>query len=84
MTIDPPSPSRPVVYESGEMEQEFRAWTQAISQLSILEGSGSPEGVEEAFPTKQYMDTAGVAGSILYIKQVADIGGDKSLGWVLV
>lgn len=84
MNIVPPNPTRTVADENGEMGYPFRDWTQAVSQLSILEGSGSPDGIEEALPTRFYMDTSGAAGSILYIKQVADIGGDKSLGWVLV
>jgi len=55
-----------------------------LDELSILEGSGSPEGVVEALPKKRYMDTSGVASVILYIKRDADIAGDKSQGWVLV
>jgi len=84
MNIQPPSPSEPVLEDNLTMAQRFRAWTQLVSRLGILEGSGSPDGVIKALPTKQYMDTAGGAGTILYIKQVADIGGDKTLGWVLV
>lgn len=45
-----------------------------------LEGSGSPEGVITAEPRALYMDTAGTAGSILYIKQ----SGTGNTGWVLV
>ena len=84
MNILSPSPVRPIVNELLEMDQEFRTWTQLVSRLSVLNGTGSPEGVIEALPTKQYMDDAGISGSILYIKQVADIGGDKTMGWVLV
>ena len=84
MNILPPSPTRPIIDADGEMEQIFRAWTQSISRLSMLEGSGSPEGVENALPTRQYMDTAGIAGAILYIKRDADILGDTTKGWVLV
>ncbi|MES0327445.1 MAG: hypothetical protein ABUK13_04555 [Gammaproteobacteria bacterium] len=57
---------------------------QVIDEQSTLTGSGSPEGVVEAIITKRYMDTAGVAGAILYIKRDADIAGDKTQGWVLV
>ena len=84
MNIVPPNPSRPIIDADGEMEQFFRDWTQLISKLSTLEGSGSPESVVEALPTRQYMDTAGTAGAILYIKRDADILGDKTQGWILV
>ena len=84
MNILPPNPTRPVADENGEMGYDFRDWTQVVSALSTLEGSGSPEGVEEALPTRQYMDTAGTAGAILYIKRDADILGDKTQGWILV
>lgn len=46
----------------------------------ILMGSGSPEGVVSATPTTLYMDTAGLSGSILYIKQ----SGTGNTGWILV
>jgi len=59
-------------------------WTQNVTKLGILTGSGSPENAVEAEITQQYMDTAGVAGSILYIKRDADISGDRTRGWILV
>lgn len=83
MNIQPPSPVRPIVDDLSKMEQEFRTWTQRMSRLSILEGIGSPEGVVEALPTRRYMDTTGASGSVQYIKQVADIAGDKTKGWTL-
>jgi len=82
--LAPPTPVRPIVDERAEMSQEFRNWTQLVSKLSVAEGSGSPEGVIEAEPTKQYMDTAGTAGAILYIKRDADVAGDRTKGWILV
>ena len=59
-------------------------WAVGITNLQILTGSGSPEGVVEAQPTRLYMNTAGTAGSILYIKRDSDVGGDRSQGWILV
>ena len=56
-----------------------------LVQLSILTGSGSPEGVIEAKITTLYMNTAGTAGSILFIKRDADDGaGDRKSGWILI
>lgn len=78
----------PIVNEKGYMEQPYNLFindlVNLINFLELLTGSGSPEGVVEAEPTKLYMDTAGTAGAILYIKRDADIGGDKSQGWILV
>jgi hypothetical protein len=46
----------------------------------ILIGTGSPEGVVEADPTRLYMDDAGSSGSVLYIKQT----GTGNTGWIAV
>jgi hypothetical protein len=85
MNIAPPDANSSIIDDAGRMVQRFRSWSRALSRLSILEGSGSPEAVVEALPTRLYMDTAGTAGSILYVKRDADDGlGDKTKGWVLV
>ena len=62
----------------------FTTLLQAINEQTVITGSGSPEGVVEAIVSQQYMDTAGTAGAILYIKRDADIAGDKKQGWILV
>lgn len=82
--IVPPTQGTPVVDAQGRMTQTFRAWTQGVSRLQILSGSGSPEGVVNAQQTTLYMDTAGTAGAILYIKRDTDVGGDPKQGWILV
>ena len=84
MNIGNPVPTASIIDSAGRMVNNFRTWTQQISRLSILEGVGSPEGVIEAQVTRQYMDTNGTAGAILYIKRDSDIGGDKTQGWILV
>lgn len=66
------------------MTQEMRTWVQIITQRSLIIGTGSPEGVVEAGQGSEYMDDAGVAGAIKYIKRDADVGGDKTLGWILI
>jgi len=58
----------------------FREITRQVNLSTVLTGSGSPEGVVEAEPTQMYMDTAGSAGNILYIKKT----GVSDTGWVLV
>ncbi len=60
---------------------EFLRELVAQAKLStIMTGSGSPEGVMIADITTLYMDTAGSAGSILYIKKT----GTGATGWILV
>ena len=78
------SGTRPIVDENANMSQEFRAWVQTISNRSLIIGAGSPEGVIEAFIGAEYMDSTGSSSSVKYIKQKADIGGDKSQGWILI
>ena len=82
--IIPPNQGQPIVDKNGFMSQVFRAWTQGVSRLEIKDGAGSPEGVVSAPQRTLYMDTAGTAGAILYIKRDADIGGDAKQGWILV
>ena len=84
MTIFRPDANAPIIDDTGHMVQRFRTWVNALTRVVPFEGIGSPEGVLEALPTQTYMDTAGVAGAIYYIKRDADIAGDKKLGWVLV
>ena len=70
--------------ETGRQTQQARNFFNSLALLSVLEGSGSPEGVVQAKATRLYMDTAGTAGSILYIKQVDSLAGDNKSGWVLI
>lgn len=79
-----PSGRTPVVTTKGLLLSAFRTFLSDLADMHTLSGTGSPEGVVEARSLKRYMDDAGTAGAILYIKQVDDIGGDKSLGWILV
>ena len=78
---------RPIIDADGTLTLQSRSYFLALDDainLSIVAtGSGSPEGVLEALVTKQYMDTAGTAGAITYIKKLADIAGDKTMGWIL-
>ena len=70
--------------EDGKLPQRTLEWSRQVTNLQVLTGSGSPEGVVAAQITTFYMDTSGSAGSILYVKQLADIGGDVTKGWILV
>jgi len=84
MNIVNPAASLPIILENGTMAEPFRLWTQQITRMEVLMGTGSPETVVDAPMGKFYFDDAGTAGAILYIKRDTDIGGDPTKGWVLV
>lgn len=76
--------TEPILEENLTMTQQTRTFMNAVARLSLLTGSGSPEGVLEANAERLYMDTTGTTGNILYIKQVDSVARDKTLGWILV
>lgn len=82
--ITPPNQGQPIVSPDGRMTQVFRSWAQGVSKLEMLSGAGSPEGVVNATQKTLYMDTAGTAGAILYIKRDTSVAGDPTQGWILV
>lgn len=78
------NPDRKIVNENGQSVQTMFLWMDAVSKLDVFIGTGTPESVVVADQGRFYMDDAGVAGSILYIKRDSDVGGDRSQGWILV
>jgi hypothetical protein len=74
----------PVVGEKGNMLDLFYNWMLNVSNLSIIVGTGSPEGVVEARQPRQYLQTDGAANQIMWIKKLNDIGGDRTMGWELM
>jgi hypothetical protein len=71
--------------EDGTATLPLLVWADAVADLSPIDGVGSPEGVIEANRLRKYIDNAGVAGAIEYIKRDVDDGaGDKRFGWVLI
>ena len=81
--ILPPIPSQDIT-ENNKMVQPFMLWTQAITRLEPIVGSGSPEGVQEGEQFRFYIDTTGTTGSILWCKMLPFIGSDRKAGWVLL
>lgn len=73
----------PIVNQNGTMSMPFMEYQLILSQLIPDTGAGSPEGVVEAPQFSSYYDTTASAGSIHYIKMLADIGGDRTQGWKL-
>ena len=82
--IPEPNNTIPIVNESGSPTEAFGRWLTLITRTDIIVASGSPEGVVTATIGQEYMDSAGTAGAIKYIKRDSDISGDRSKGWILV
>jgi hypothetical protein len=75
---------QPIVEDNGTMAQPFRSWALQASLSIPMLYAGAPEGLVTAQQYQFLINTTGTTGSLLYIKKLADIGGDKSQGWVAV
>ncbi len=88
LNIVKPDSTRAIVEEDSTMHYIFRDWsnfiTDQVNFSSMLSGVGSPEGVVVSKRFREYMDETGTTGNIKYIKQVNDIAGDESKGWILI
>ena len=85
LTVTKLNASAPLVDpNTGLPMNQFRIFLLQVQERGLIIGTGSPEGVVEAEQGQEYMDDAGTAGNIKYIKRDANVGGDKSLGWILV
>ncbi len=78
------STDRPIVEEDGSLTIQSRTYFRALTNQALIIGTGTPESVIEAVQGAIYMDDAGVAGAIMYIKRDDNIAGDKTKGWILV
>lgn len=84
MDVNPLSMAEPVVDDNGRPLRNLNLFSEGASRLPMLKGVGSPEGVVASRQDRLYRNTAGTAGNILYVKNVDDVAGDKTLGWILV
>lgn len=82
--LSPQNRSAKIVNENGQMIDPFASFIDNVTKLGVIVGTGSPEAVVEAEIGQLYMNDAGTAGSILFIKRDDSIGGDFSQGWILV
>ena len=73
-----------VVDNDGRMTLRFELWAQNVTRLDPIIASGNPDGVVPAQQGRFYIDDTGTSGNILYVKRNADVGGDDTLGWILV
>lgn len=70
--------------QTQELNQFFENMATKIDFLEELTGTGPPDGIVEAIEGKKYRDTSGTASTIIYVKNLNEIGGDTTLGWILV
>lgn len=82
--IPTPDAESPIVNENGSMSDVFQRWVSEITRLDLIVGTGSPEGVIDAEVGREYLDDAGAAGAVKFIKQLPNIAGDRTKGWVAV
>jgi hypothetical protein len=75
---------QPIVLDDGTMDQVFREWTQRLSNVVPIVRTGSPEGAIEAPQYSLYIDDTVPAVPVTYRKMLPEIGGDRSMGWVVV
>ena len=79
--------NKPIVEVNGTMTSQSRKFFRAVMDRALIIGTGSPEGVVPALQGASYMDDAGTAGNIFYLKRDNDDGvlptPDKSKGWIL-
>jgi hypothetical protein len=83
-TITRLDPNWPLINQQLRAVDTFRIFLFEVAQRGLLIGTGSPEGVVEAQQGVEYMDDAGTAGNIKYIKRDADVAGDRTKGWILI
>lgn len=75
--------NNPIVTAAGTMTQLFRTWVLSVVRESTIFGDGSPEGIVTAPQFALYIDRNGTTGAIAYRKMLAEVGGDRSKGWVI-
>lgn len=81
-----PAPTRlqPFVDDKGVITLRVSEWVSLVNLSLTLQGSGSPEGVIEARIGQKYIDLdATIVQSFYYVKQKADISGNRKNGWRL-
>ena len=76
--------SIPINDQNGYVNEQFRIFLLQVYERGLIIGTGSPEGVVEAEQGQEYMDETGLTGAVKYIKQLANIAGDRSSGWVAI
>jgi len=76
--------ANPITDEQNRMTQNMRVFANQVTESGLIIDIGSPETVVPANQGRFYMDETGLTGSVLFIKQLTDIGGDNTQGWVAI
>ena len=79
-----PAPTRlqPFVDDKGKLALRSSEWINILNLFPPIQGTGSPEGVIEARVGQTFIDTsADISSGFLYMKQKADISGNRKKGW---
>jgi hypothetical protein len=79
-----PVPVNPLVSKDGRLTKEGRNWLAEVQRFitvmpPMFRGSGSPNGQIFASPPALYVNTAGGAGTTLWVKES---GTATNTGWV--
>lgn len=74
----------PIVHEDGTMTEAFRSYMAELGYALPLVGAGTPEASVEANQFSTYINSTGASGTLMYVKKLTDIGGDKTKGWIAV
>lgn len=78
------STDRPIVEDDGSLTLQSRTYFKLLTDRALIIGSGSPDGLVEANQGATYLDEDAALGNVFYIKQKSSVGGNNSLGWVLI
>jgi hypothetical protein len=70
--------------KTGNPLQPLQILSEEAARLPPLTGTGSPEGIIESKQGRFYINIAGGVGTILYVKRLDDIAGNRKTGWTLV
>lgn len=73
-----------VITEDNKPTQAMQIFSQEVANLTVITGTGSPEGVIEDKAGRFYINIAGGVGTTLYVKRLDDIAGNRKNGWTLV
>lgn len=82
-----PAPTRqqPFVDDKGVMTLRVSEWVNLVNLSLPIQGTGDPEGVVEARIGQIFIDTdADLVSQFLYMKQKADISGERKNGWRVI
>ena len=82
MEVRPLDRNQAIVDEAGRPAQSFQVGWEQVRKLTTLIGTGSPEGSVIAQEGRFYLAQGDYPA--LYVKKLNDIGGDRSLGWMMV